>query len=533
MKELLTLGQMLAVHARLHGERTGARDLERAMTFRQWDERARRLANALLGLGLAKGDRVAVLAYNRLEWAEIYAATAKAGLVAVPVNFRLLGPEVRFIVEDAGASALIVQDELVGVVEGIRADLSVPSRNFIQFGERACPAGFRAYEDLIASASEREPEAAVLPSDPWMLMYTSGTTGNPKGAIRSHRGAALLALVTEVELGVHRRDGALLVMPMCHANSLYFFGAFAYCGGTVTIYSRKSFDPEHCIATLAEGGSSFTSLVPTQYTMMLDLPAAVRARHDLDRVTKLMISSAPARPETKRAIMEMFRNSGLFELYGSTELGWATMLHPHEQFTKLGSVGRECVGSAPIQLLDETGREVPDGEPGELYACTPYLFDGYWKLPEKTEQAFRGEYCTVGDMARRDADGYIHLVDRKSNMVISGGENVYPSEVEAQLGAHPAIKDVAVIGLPDSKWGERVHAVVVLREGASLDEAGLLDWGRERMAGYKRPRSCSFVREDEIPRNALGKVLHRVLKQRLAGEAETGAAAGAPGGGDA
>lgn len=533
MKELLTLGQMLSVHARLHGERMGARDLERAMTFRQWDERSRRLANALLGLGLAKGDRVAVLAYNRLEWAEIYAATAKAGLVAVPVNFRLLGPEVRFIVEDAGASALIVQDELVGVVEGIRADLSVPARNFVHFGERACPAGFRAYEGLIAAASEREPDAAVLSSDPWMLMYTSGTTGKPKGAIRSHRGAALLALVTEVELGVHRRDGALLVMPMCHANSLYFFGAFAYCGGGVTIYSRKSFDPEHCIATLAEGGSSFTSLVPTQYTMMLDLPAAVRARHDLDRVTKLMISSAPARPETKRAIMEMFRKSGLFELYGSTELGWATMLHPHEQFTKLGSVGRECVGSAPIRLLDEAGREVPDGEPGELYARTPYLFDGYWKLPEKTQQAFRGEYCTVGDMARRDADGYIHLVDRKSNMVISGGENVYPSEVEAHLGAHPAVKDVAVIGLPDPKWGERVHAVVVVREGASLDEAGLLDWSRERMAGYKRPRSCSFVREDEIPRNALGKVLHRVLKQRLAAEAESGTAAGAPGGGGA
>lgn len=527
MKDVLTLGQMLAAHARLRGDRTGARDLERAMTFRQWDQRACRLANALRGLGLAKGDRVAVLAYNRLEWAEIYAATAKAGLVAVPVNFRLLGPEVRFIVEDAGASALIVQDELAGVVEDIRADLSLPEWNIIHFGERACPAGFRAYEDLIAAADDREPGEAVLPSDPWMLMYTSGTTGNPKGAIRSHKGAALLALVTEVELGIHRRDGALLVMPMCHANSLYFFGAFAYCAGAVTIYSRKSFDPEHCVSTLAGGDATFTSLVPTHYAMMLDLPAAARARPGLDRVTKLMISSAPARPDTKRAVMEMFRNSGLFELYGSTELGWATMLHPQEQFTKLGSVGRECVGSAPIRLLDESGREVPDGEPGELYACTPYLFDGYWNLPEKTEQAFRGAHCTVGDMARRDADGYIHLVDRKSNMIISGGENVYPSEVEAQLGAHPAIKDAAVIGLPDPKWGERVHAVVVLREGAGLDEAGLLDWSRERMAGYKRPRSCSFVREDEIPRNALGKVLHRVLKQRFVG----GAGPDAPGGG--
>ena len=376
MKELLTLGQMLAVHARLLGDRVGARDLDRAMTFRQWDERSCRLANALLGLGLTKGDRVAVLAYNRVEWAEIYAATAKAGLVAVPLNFRLVGPEVRFIVADAEAAALIVQDDLVGVVEEVRADLPVPPGNLIHVGERPCPAGFRAYEDLIAAASGREPGVPVLPSDPWMLMYTSGTTGNPKGAIRSHKGGALLSLITDIELGIHRDDGALLVMPMCHANSLYFFGAFAYCGGAVTIYSRKSFDPEHCIATLAGGGSTFTSLVPTHYTMMLDLPDAVRARHDLDRVTKLMISSAPARPETKRAVMEVFRNSGLFELYGATEIGWATMLHPPEQFTKLGSVGRECAGSAPFKLLYEDGREVPDAESSEFYCRTHYTFRG-------------------------------------------------------------------------------------------------------------------------------------------------------------
>jgi len=524
---MLTLGQMLTVHARLLGNRIGVRDLDRAMTFHQWNEKSCRLANALLGLGLSKGDRVAILAYNCVEWAEIYAATAKAGLVAVPINFRLLGQEVRFIVENAEASALIVQDELIGVVEEVRAELSLPPGNFIHFGQRPCPAGYRGYEDLLAAASGGEPGQRVLPADPWMLMYTSGTTGNPKGAIRSHRSASLLSLVTEVELGVHRADGALLVMPMCHANSLYFFGAFSYCGGTTTIYSRKSFDPEHCVRTLAEGGSTFSSLVPTHYTMMLGLPAAVRGRYNLDRVTKLMISSAPARQDTKRAVMEMFRSSGLFELYGATEIGWVTMLHPAEQFTKLGSVGRECVGSAPIRMLDGHGNEVPDGEPGELYSCTPYTFDGYWRLPEKTAEAFRGEYCTVGDMARRDADGYIHLVDRKSNMIISGGENVYPSEVEALLGAHPAIRDVAVVGLPDPKWGERVHAVVVLHEGAPVSEAELLTWSRSRMAGYKRPQSYTFMREDEVPRNALGKVLYRVLKTQLAGSAAANGSVGA------
>ncbi len=183
--------------------------------------------------------------------------------------------------------------------------------------------------------------------------------------------------------------------------------------------------------------------------------------------------------------------------------------------------------SCRIRLLDAHGTEVPDGEPGELYSSTPYTFDGYWRSPEKTAEAFRGDYCTVGDMARRDADGYIHLVDRKSNMIISGGENVYPSEVEALLGAHPAIKDVAVVGLPDPKWGERVHAVVVLHEEAPVSGADLLDWSRSRMAGYKRPQSYTFMREDEVPRNALGKVLYRMLKTQLADQAGADGSAGA------
>jgi fatty-acyl-CoA synthase len=515
VKDLLNFGEMLSVHARLAPNRLGTRDLERSMTFAQWNDRSCRLANALLGLGLNKGDRVAILAYNCVEWSEIFAATAKAGLVALPINFRLVGKEVLYIIGNAGASAIIVQDELVSVVEEIRQELPLRSNRFIHFGTKPCPAGYRDYETFLAAGAARETGQQVGLSDPWTLMYTSGTTGNPKGVVRSHRSAVLLSMVTEIELGLHRNDGALLVMPMCHANSLNFFGAFGYCGGVNSIYSRKSFDPEHAAKTLAEGGSTFTSLVPTHYIMMLGLPRATRARYNFDAVTKLMISSAPARPETKREVMEMFPNSGLFELYGATETGWVTMLHPHEQFTKLGSVGRECVGAAPIKILDEAGNEVPDGQSGELFCCNAHTFDCYWRLPEKTKEAFRGDYCSVGDMARRDAEGYIHLSDRKSNMIISGGENIYPSEVEALVGAHPLVKDVAVIGLPDEKWGESVHAVIVLHEGASPQESDLVAWSKELMAGFKRPRSYKFIKEDEMPRNATGKVLHRELKKRF------------------
>lgn len=306
MGPLLTVGELVSRNAALYPDRIGTRDLVRAMTFRQWNERACRLANALLGLGLCKGDRVGILAYNCVEWMEIYTATAKAGLVAVPINFRLVGAEIGFIAGNAGISAFIVQHDFVEVVDSIRA----------------------------------------------------------------------------------------------------------------------------------------------------------------------------------------------------------------EQLTKLGSIGREITGSGRIQLIAEDGREVAGGEPGELYSRTAYAFQEYWKLPDKTAEAFRGHYCTVNDIARRDEDGYYYLVDRKKNMIISGGENIYPSEVEGLLGTHPKVKDVAVIGIPHEKWGESVHAVIILHQQDSATEREILDWCGGRIAGYKRPRSVSIVEEKDMPRTATGKILHRVLRDR-------------------
>ena len=364
-------------------------------------------------------------------------------------------------------------------------------------------------------ASRDEPDASVLPGDPWCIMYTSGTTGRPKGAIRDHGSTARLALMTGVELSISPGDDALLVMPMCHANSVYFFASYLYCGASISIFSRPSFDPELCLRTLADQGNTFTSLVPTHYSMLLEVPGNTYDAGRLERMSKLMISSAPARAPMKRAVMEMFPRSGLFELYGSTEAGWVTMLHPHEQFDKLGSVGREVAGSDAIRLLDEDGREVPDGEPGELFSAGPCNFAGYWELPGKTNEAFMGNHLSVGDMAVRDEDGFIWLVDRKNNLIISGGENIYPSEVENVLAAHPEVSDVAIIGKPDAKWGETVHAVVIPKEEGSISADSLLEWARPKLAGYKRPRHITFIAPGEMPRNAIGKILHRVLREQL------------------
>lgn len=514
MSQLLNCGEILSMNAILFPEKIGARDLVRSMTFRQWNDRACRLANGLLSLGLQKGDRVGVLAYNCVEWMEIYAATAKAGLIAVPINFRLLGPEVTYIMDNSEARAMIFQDDFCGLIESVKKDLDVEEKRYIHFGGQKTPAGFTSYEDLISRSSSQEPSVYVAPEDTWTFMYTSGTTGKPKGAIRSHESYVIFYLINEVDFGFSRNDTGLLVMPMCHVNSIFYSFVFTYCGGSVCVYNMKSFDPEHLLRTLSQERITFTSLVPTHYIMMLGLPDSVKAKYNCDSVTKLLISSAPARKETKLAIMDYFKNSQLFEAYGSTEAGLVTLLRPEEQFTKLGSIGREITGSGRIKLLDEKGNEVPEGEVGELFSRTPHAFQGYWKMPEKTAEAFRGPYCSAGDMARRDEDGYYYLVDRKSNMIITGGENVYPSEVESCIAAHPKVKDVAVIGIPHEKWGEAVHAVVILKNGQEATEQEIIDWCRDKIAGYKRPKSVSFIKDEEMPRTATGKVLHRVLRER-------------------
>ena len=515
MTRLLTISDAVATHARLTPTKVGARDSGRSLTYAQWNQRASGLAAGLLATGLVKGDRVGVVAYNCLEWMEIYVALARAGLVAVPVNFRLMEPEIAYILRHADVASIIASPEFITTLNGIATELNFPVDRRIVLSD-AGKAGWVVYEDLVRSGDLTFEFAPVHQDDTCALMYTSGTTGRPKGAIRSHGGSSLIAFATALEMGFTRADTGLLVMPLCHANSVYFGTTFIHLGATCVIDDRRSFDAQALLATLVREKVTFTSLVPTHFIMVLALPEEVKRQYDVGNVGKLMISSAPVRKDTKLGILEFFRNGKLHELYGSTEHGWVTLLRPHEQIDKLGSVGREWAGTGAIRLLDESGCEVQDGEVGELYSRTPFVFDGYWKDPQKTAEAFIGDWCTVGDVGRRDADGYIWLVDRKSNMIISGGENVYPSEVEGVLGAHPKVKDVAVIGVPHEKWGEAVLAAVVLHDNESATAEELKIFCKARLAGFKCPSSVLFMADADVPRTGTGKIQHRLLRQQLA-----------------
>jgi len=514
------IGTLLKMNAINYPDKLGCQDKHRGFTFKEWNARSCRLAHALAKIGVGYQERFAILAYNRVEWLEIYGCCGKRGQVTVPIMFRLAPPEIEYIVNHSGSKAFIVEEPFIDTVNRIRNKLPTISQdNYIYLGEGKTPDGYIGYEELLAGASAKEPDLMVDAADIWTIMYTSGTTGRPKGVVRDHESYVAEYLLDIASMAVLPTDKALLVMPMCHVNSLFFFGPYTMVGASVMVYNMVGFDPEDLLKTFAEYKITFTSLVPTHYIIMLALPDQVKGRYDVSSVRQLLISSAPARKDLKKAIMNYFQNAELWEAYGSTEAGMVTLLRPEDQFKKLGSIGKEIFGIDRIKILDAQGKEVPDGEVGELYSRTPQVFTEYWKDPEQTKEAFCGEWFSAGDMCKRDEDGYYYLLDRKSNMIITGGENVYPSEVEGVVGGHEAVKDVAVIGVPDAKWGEAIKAVVVLHAGYEPSERlaqQIMEFCKGKIAGYKRPKSVDFIKDAEMPRTGSGKVLHRLVRQQYA-----------------
>lgn len=509
----LNLGEIFCVNAVKYPDHVAFFDSERSYTFPESNSRVNRLSHALVDMGFAKGDKLSCFLENSIEICELYLACAKTGIVINPINFRLMGKDVAYIADNADAKAFFVHHEFVPVIESIRGDLP-KMENYICIGGEADK--YQEYESLLARYPETEPDVKVEPEDTWVLLYTSGTTGKPKGVVRSHESYTAFYLINAVDFGFTEQGVCLNVMPLCHVNSTFFSFAFTYVGGSVYIHPARGFDAAELLQVIEKSKSTFISLIPTHYNLILNVPQEEAKKYDVSSIKKLLCSSAPGPRELKLGIMEFFKGVELYEGYGSTEAGIVTVLKPHEQLTKLGSIGKESCGTDLVKILDEDGKPVPVGEVGELYSRGPMLFDGYYKLPEKTTQSFRDGWFTARDMARQDEDGYFYIVDRKDNMIITGGEHVYPSEVEAVISTHPAVFDVAVIGVTDPKWGEAVKAVVILKEGASATDKEIIDFCRDKMTGFKKPKSVDFINADEMPRTGTGKILHRKLRERYA-----------------
>jgi len=513
----LNLGEILEVNAKKYPDKLAVKDWRgKTLTYPKLESRTNRLANGLLRMGLRKGDRVAVMLYNCTEFVEIMCAFSKIGLVTVTVNWRYIEKDIEYVVNNSDSRAMIVGEDFIEVVNSIRSNFEkVGEKNYVAVG-RATPRGYVNYEKLIASSPETKPDVKVENKDTWMQIYTSGTTGIPKGVVRSHESYISFFMINAVEFGFSEKDYGMIVMPLYHVNSTFYGLLFLYIGASLHVGRDKKFDPVELLSVIDKEKVTFTSLIPTHYNLILNVPEEERKKYDVSSIRKLLCSSAPARSEVKKGILRCFPNVELFEAYGSTEAGLVTLLRPEDQLRKLGSIGKECLGTDVIKLLDENGKEVSVGEVGELYSRGPMMFDEYYKLPEKTEASFRGDLFTARDMAKQDEEGYYYLVDRKDNMIITGGEHVYPSEVEEVISRHPKVFDVAVIGVPDDMWGEAVKAVVILKENQTAMPEEIIEWCRGKMAGYKKPKSVDFIPPHEMPRTTTGKILHRKLRERYA-----------------
>jgi O-succinylbenzoate-CoA ligase len=492
---VLTLGSIARRNAELYGDKPAFVAGGASVSFAAHNERVNRLIHALRARGICKGDRVAILARNCIQYMDVYGAAEKAGFVAAPLNFRLTRHELAQVLARLQPRIVFAQAELADLVDG---DVVVVDDD--------------SYEALLATSSAEEPEGEVAPDDLCYLISTSGTTGMPRAAMLTHRGQWLNACALALEFGLDPTDRHLATMPLFHIGGRSHVLSHTLRGCTVVLHD--GWDTAAVVADLERHRITTTQVVPTMVLWLLDEPDA--GRRDLSSLRRVFYASAPMPVALLRRALDRF-GSIFMQGYGQTESGpLATVLHAHEHELqgpgsgRLSSCGRAVPG-VQVKIADAEGTELPRGEVGEVAIRSPFVMTGYWENPVASREALRGGWLYSGDMGRMDEEGYVYLSDRKKDLIISGGENIFPREVEEVLHSHPAVAEVAVLGEPDDTWGERVKAVVVLRADAVASEHELIAFCRERLARYKCPKVVEY--RDELPHSATGKVLKRALRE--------------------
>ena len=497
---------ILAAHAARHPDRPALIEGERAWSWSELVERRDRLGNALVDLGLEPGAHAIVYAGNSLEHYLAGTGARAAGLIPAPMNHRLVAEEVAYILDHSDAAVVFVSDQFLPVCEEIRGGAR-KVRHWILMG-----AGRRDWalhlDDLLTRG---KPDPVELPAGAAFgasIIYTGGTTGKPKGALR--RGLdpqGLMETLGAMDL-LDPTHVHLVAGPMYH-SAPGGLALYAHIVGATVVIMPK-FDPERALEQIERHRCSSTFMAPTLLKRIMELPTSVRARYDVSSMRAIIMAAAPCPMSVKEAVVGYFGPT-LYEFYGSSELGVNTVLKPADVLRKPGSCGQAAPGRE-IALLDDDGRPVAVGEPGELYVRKfSGILDEYYKDPAATEGMRRGEWYSVGDVAYVDAEGFYYICDRKRDMIISAGVNIYPAEIEDALHRHPDIQDVAVFGVPDDEWGERVHAAVQPRAGVRLTAENVTAFARRHLAGYKVPREVTF--HEDFPRDHAGKLLKRVLRE--------------------
>lgn len=511
----MTMGDQLARHARKIPGEVAFRYEDVSRTYAQMDERVSRLAGALRERGVGTGDRIAVLGLNTLEVIEAFIASTRLGAVCVPLNFRLVADEIAYMLDDSAASAVIVQASLAETMTKAR-ERAASVHTSLVFGGNAGADG-DDYESALATAAPEFPELTVDEGAAAFIMYTSGTTGRPKGAVLTHHNLLMHAFSTMVHGGVDPDDRVwLAAAPLFHIAGLAGMLPTLLTGGRTVLLPSGRFDPVATVDLLERERVSSVFLVPAQWQAIVTVPDI--AARDLSALRRLSWGAAPAATTLLRTMIDTFPQAEVSTAFGQTECSpVTTTLRGEDSVRKIGSVGTPIV-NVEARVVDDEMNDVPRGEVGEIVYRSPMVMREYWNKPEATAEAFRGGWFHSGDLVREDEDGYYFVVDRKKDMIISGGENIYCAEVEDVLAGHPKVGEVALIGMPDEKWGETPLAVIAPRDAADPPTAAEIDaWCLDRLARYKRPRRVAVL--PALPRNPSGKILKTDLRAaRAAGE---------------